>query len=287
MRSPHIEADVGLSGSGKFENYRRLTMTTQSVTSIADEQKKQPPGIHTLKENGDEDELSVSDQFADEEMRSNYAYPEDYKVKGITEQIAILRQLFPGIGFADEKIAEQPLPPNAEGWFAIPKWEKFAMTYGEAVEKVLAMIGSKRKFCNHREGQLGAGYLQQHAETVKAFQKLADQQKGHDILVVPAQFGLRHRGRSVRRAREIFTDDEFGLGAFAIGIMTLTHPERFVHWKQLHVNCAGDEFSPDADGDFSYAPIFRFSDGGVEFYAYWYFDTNENDGSASAFVSPQ
>jgi len=69
-------------------------------------------------------ELSVSNQFADEEVESSYAYPKGYKVKGITEQTNILRQLFPGIGFADEKLAEQPLPPNAEGWFAIPKWEK-------------------------------------------------------------------------------------------------------------------------------------------------------------------
>jgi len=162
-------------------------MTTQSITSITDGQKKQylrfvedaaeralketaldKDGIQKLIENGDEfqariitgiKELSVSNQFADEEVQSSYAYPKGYKVKGITEQTNILRQLFPGIGFADEKLADQPLPPNAEGWFAIPKWEKFAPTYGEAVEKVFAMIGSKRKFYNYRDGQLGADHL--------------------------------------------------------------------------------------------------------------------------------
>ncbi|MDO8561197.1 MAG: hypothetical protein Q7R91_03205, partial [bacterium] len=50
-------------------------------------------------------ELSVSNQFADEEVKSSYAYPKGYKVKGITEQTNILRQLFPGVGFADEKLA--------------------------------------------------------------------------------------------------------------------------------------------------------------------------------------
>ena len=230
-------------------------------------------------------ELTLSNQFADEEAQSSYAYPKGYTVRGITEQINILRQLFPGIGFADEKLADQPLPPNAEGWFAIPKWEKFAPTYGEAVEKVLAMIGSKRKFYNYRDGQLGAEYLRQHAKTAKMFQKLGDEQKDHDILVVPAQFGLRHKGRSVRRAREVFTANEFGLGAFAIGIMVLTHPERLVQWEQLHVDCAGDEFAPDADGDFSFAPIFCFNDGEVRFYAYWYDLALEDYGSASAFVS--
>ena len=288
-------------------------MTTQSITSITDGQRKQykrfvedaadkalaeagldKDGIQKLIENGDEfqarivtgiKELSVSNQFADEEVQSNYAYPKGYKVKGITEQTNILRQLFPGIGFADEKLAEQPLPPNAEGWFAIPKWQTLAPTYGEAVEKVLAMIASKRKFYNYRDGQLGAEYLRQHAKTVKMFQKLGDEQKDFDILVVPAQFGLRHKGRSVRRAREVFTANEFGLGAFAIGIMLLTHPEREVQWEQLHVDCAGDEFAPDADGDFSVAPIFFFSDGMVRFDAGWYDYASERYGSASAFVS--
>ena len=209
-------------------------------------------------------DLSVSDKYKDEEVQSNYAYPKGYKVKGITEQTNILRQLFPGIGFADEKIAEQPLPTNAEGWFAIPKWQTLAPTYGEAVEKVLAMIASKRKFYNYRDGQLGAEYLRQHAKTVKMFQQLGDEQKDFDILVVPAQFGLRHKGRSVRRAREVFAANEFGLGAFAIGIMLLTHPEREVQWEQLHVDCAGDEFAPEADGDFSRAPLFSvFNDGEV------------------------
>lgn len=231
----------------------------------------------------------LHNRFADEEVQSSYAYPKGYKVKGITKQTNILRQLFPGIGFADEKLAEQPLPPNAEGWFAIPKWQTLAPTYGEAVEKVLAMIASKRKFYNYRDGQLGAEYLRQHAKTVKMFQKLGDEQKANgqscDILVVPAQFGLRHRGRSVRRACEVFTANEFGLGAFAIGIMVLTHPERLVQWEQLHVDCAGDEFSPDAGGGFSGAPLFRFLDGRVEFGAGWFGSAGEFCGSASAFLS--
>ncbi|MDO8560753.1 MAG: hypothetical protein Q7R91_00890, partial [bacterium] len=227
----------------------------------------------------------VSNQFADEEVKSSYAYPKGYKVKGITEQTNILRQLFPGVGFADEKLAEQPLPPNAEGWFAIPKWQTLAPTYGEAVEKVLAMIASKRKFYNYRDGQLGAEYLRQHAKTVKMFQKLGDEQKDFDILVVPAQFGLRHKGRSVRRAREVFTANEFGLGAFAIGIMVLTHPERLVQWEQIHVDCAGDEFAPGADGDFSLAPLFNFYGGRVGFGAGWCGSAHGYCGSASAFVS--
>jgi len=42
---------------------------------------------------------------------------------------------------------------------------------------------------------------------------------------------------------------------------------------------------PDADGDFSNAPIFNFNDGKVKFNANWYNNANENYGSASAFLS--
>ncbi len=77
----------------------------------------------------------AGERYVDEEVESNYGYFSGYKPKGIIEQTNILRQFFPGIGSADEKLAEQPLPPNAEGWFAIPRWEKIAPTYGEAVGK--------------------------------------------------------------------------------------------------------------------------------------------------------
>jgi hypothetical protein len=116
------------------------------------------------------------------------------------------------------------------------------------------------------------------------FQTLGDEQKDHDILVVAAQFGLRHRGRSVRRAREVMQPNEFGLGAFAVGIMLLTHPERLMHYDDLYVDCAGDEYAPEADGGFSSAPFFDFDDGRVEFHAYWFAHAYDSYGSSSAFL---
>lgn len=41
---------------------------------------------------------------------------------------------------------------------------------------------------------------------------------------------------------------------------------------------------PDADGDFSNAPIFNFNDGQVKFDDNWVDNANANYGSASAFV---
>lgn len=238
-------------------------------------------------------ELSVSDKFADEEVKSSYGYPSGYKLKGLTEQTNILRQLFPGIGYSNLDLHERAatgklvLPANAEGWFAIPRWEKFAPTYGEAVQAVLAKLGSTRKFYNYRNDQLGSDRLRQNERTVKMFQTLGDQQKG-DIVIVPAQFGLLHRGRSVRRAREVFKTNEFGLDSFAIACLLLTHPERLVQWKQLHIDCVGDDYAPDAGGRFGSAPyfffLFLYYGDGVKFGAGWVGRAGGSFGSVSAFL---
>ncbi|MBU3935000.1 hypothetical protein KKC00_03500 [Patescibacteria group bacterium] len=228
---------------------------------------------------------SATNQFADEEVASSYGYLSGYKPKGITEQTNILRQLFPGIGYANEKLAEQPIPEGAEGWFAIPRWQKVAKTYPEAVQIVLDLIKKTRgKLYNWREGQIDSQHIRQSAKTAKMFQALGEQQKDNDILVVPCQFGLRHRGRSVCRAIEVMGADEFGLDAFSIGIMILTHPERLQHYDDLWIDCAGDEFSDGGGSSFGQAPYFNFNDGRVKFDADTVDSASEYCGSASALL---
>ena len=223
-------------------------------------------------------------QYSDEEVKSSYGYPSGYKPKGITMQTNKLRELFPGIGYANEKLAEGTLPENAEGWFAIPRWEKVAPTYGQAVQKVFDLIKKTRKvaFHNCREGELGSNQLRQSQKSTAIFQKLGDEQKEYDILVVPAQFGIRHRGRSVRRARALMNTNECGLGAFAIGIMLLTHPQRLQRYIDLWIDCGGDEFAPGAGGDFSGSSYFEFLGGRVQFDARGVGHAYDRFGSASA-----
>ena len=239
-------------------------------------------------------ELSVGYQFADEEVSSNHTYPEDYKPKGITEQIACLHELFPELGSAYEKLAKQPLPHAAEGWFAIPRWEKVASTYGEAVEKALNLIAKTRngklKLYKFREGGLGSRYLKQHERTVAMLKRLGETQSGYDILVIPTQFGLRHRGRSVRRAYKVFDVNEFGLGAFAVSIMLLMHPERLLYSYHLAITCAGDRYEvfPDIDKDeqFNYVPHFSISCKNDEVIADLCLDysARQDSGSATGFL---
>lgn len=287
------------STAGQIKQINRFG--SDAIEKVLGELGLDNPGAQRVIEHGDEfaeairtaalaslKDLSVSDKFKNEEVKSNYGYLSGYrKPKSITEQCNILRQIFPGVGFADEKLAEREVPANAEGWFAIPKWQTVAPTYSEAVQKVLDAIKKARngKFYNYRDGQINEERLRQTTKTASVFQKLSDEQKDHDILVVAGQFGLRHRGRSVRRAREVFSANELGLGAFAVGIMILTHAERLQNVDDLWIDCAGDEFDdPDADVRFARAPCFHFSDGKVKFDTHWFGYANDYFGSASAFV---
>lgn len=233
----------------------------------------------------------LTDKYKNEEVKSNYGYLSGYKKpKGVTEQTNLLRQLFPGVGFADENMA-RPDVANAEGYFAIPRWQSIAPTYGEAVQKVLDALSKayKGKFKNWREGQLGTDQLRQSAKSVAMWEQIGEAQKGFDILLVPAQFGIRHRGRSVRRAREVMESNEFGLGAFAVGIMLLTHVDRLKHYDDLWIDCAGDEFHDPrfSVAPFVHAPCFDFYDGLLRFGTAWSDRTRDNCGSASGWSVPQ
>lgn len=246
-------------------------------------------------------ELSTTNKFKDEEVDSDYGYPSGYAPKSVTEQCNRLRDLFPGVGYPNQDLLAQiekgdiELPNGAEGWFAIPNiWgsgrvltDLFGGGYAPAVQKMLDTIKTTRdgRFYNWRDGQIDSAHLRQTKRTEDFLAALSEAQGNPDILIVAAQFGIRHRGRSVRRAREVFALSEFGLGAFANGIMLLTHPERLQHYDDLWIDCAGDEFAPVADGDFSHAPLFVFRGGGVGFNASWAYDAGEGYGSASGFGS--
>lgn len=233
--------------------------------------------------------LATPNEYANEEVSSKYGYLSGYGApKSIADQLKILREYFPNLGSANEALAQQERPANSEGYFAIPAWQSIAATYNEAVVKVLDALKKQRKgkFANYRDGQLGPDQFRESDTKRLAFEQLRKAQQGYDVLVVAAQFGFRHRGRSVRRARAIMGGNEFGLGAFEIGIMLLAHPDRLMNFDDLWIDCAGDEYSPDAFGQFERAPYFCFSVGELEFDASWVSDAVGCYGSASGF-SPQ
>lgn len=306
--------------SGQEKQYRRLIEdAAQHGANLAlDKVPLDADGIQKLLGHGDEirtavaevivskiRELSVSNQFVSEETESSRTYPDGYSVKTLEVQTDIIRQALPELSLGmdvahhvthlNEFRTKTELPTGAEGFFFIPRWQKVAPTYGEALEKVLALLAKSRKFYNYRDGQLGEKQLRQSVRTSEMLAKLADLsaeasakvggQPG-DFIIIPAQVGMKHRGRSVRRAREIFTANEFGLDAFTIACILLAHPEREQMWEQLHIDCSGDEYSPFAGGRFDDAPYFRFNDGRLEFDTFWISNVNDFYASASGFLPP-
>jgi hypothetical protein len=233
-------------------------------------------------------DLSTNKRFASEKVRSTRIYPAGYNPRKISlaERIERLSELVSGIGSVKaNRMAEKPLPKGAEAWFAIPRWEIFGKTYGEAVKKVFK-ISAKARACAFSDCCCQDSYepfLRQHPRSVEMWAELYKQQKS-DLIVVPAQFGLRHRGRSVRRVREIFLANEFGLGIFATGIMLLTDPERLQGYTDLWINCAGDEYKPFFRRVWCHAPGWRFYRGTVQLCTGLDHEPHIFYGSATAFL---
>ncbi len=239
--------------------------------------------------------------YADEEggiSTDVRGYFSGHTPRPLCEQTDVLRKYFPRAGYANFSLVENvPLPEGAEGWFAIPRWERIAPTYCGAVEKVFRMLLRERagNFRNSGERALTSLNLRESEKTRHAFVDIEHAQAGCGILIVPAQFGMRHRYRSVRRARAIMPEREFGLGAFAVGVMLLTHPARLADYRDLGIECAGDEVGVnppgtptlgefnDADPGLPCVPHFRFLYNALEFGVGNTDIVSPHAGSASAF----
>ena len=104
--------------------------------------------------------------------------------------------------------------------------------------------------------------------------------------MVSAQFGLRHRGRSVRRVREILLGNEFGLDTFSIGVMLLTHSDRLKIFDDLSIDCAGDEFALNAGGMLFRAPFWVYRGAELRFGTRDVSVADACRGSVTGFIPP-
>jgi len=221
--------------------------------------------------------------YASEEAANPRRYPAAYRAKPIAEQLATLAILFPRLR-AGVVPAPASLPAGAEAWFVLPDWRRLAPLYNTALSEVLGVLARTRDTSLARLDRLGPDRLRQAERTI-ALGAALDPGPDLDYVVVAAQFGARHAGHSIRHAREMFAANEFGLGAFALSCLLMTHPDRLTQPDQLYVDGAGDEYSASDEAQYSEAPFFRFLDGRVGFGTSWIGYADPFFGSASAFVS--
>ena len=208
--------------------------------------------------------LTVVDDFAKEEVPSDFGYhASDPGARSLVDQYATLVRLFPQLRWYAANAAKQPLVSGAEGRYLVPRWQLIAPTYNEACVIVVDVLARVRgeSFTNCLKGALGPDRLRESKKKIRFFERLRAEQGNHDILVVQAQFGVRHRGRSVRRARFVMGENECGLGLFEVAIMLLLHADRLAHREELWIDCAGDEYTLDVGGVHASAPDFRCSCG--------------------------
>ena len=241
------------------------------------------------------------DEYAEQEIESISGYPSGYKLLDLSHQISLLCGLFPEIFVSSRtilvntnSIRSAGLPRFAEGWFAIPNWKKnpevFGSTYCEAVKRIISTIKSIRNYRSLAD-EMNDKYLRQSSRSEQFWNEIARTQGDANILIIPAQFGLRHRGRSTNRSRVIMEDMEyeFGLGVFAVGSMLLTHPDRIQDYDDLWIDCAGDEWFSDEEGNFSRSPCFEFDEenGMLSFDASNVYSVSAGYGAASGFLPKQ
>ncbi len=225
-------------------------------------------------------EFLISDDFSDEEVHSTHGYNTGYNhPRSIERQLELLKEYFPDIQF--EPLPEMGVrkPLDVEGLFLIPRWRLFGRTYGAAVERVFQRLKKERNgfFKNMCHKELDSKRLRQSKLTRDRMRALAEQQNHPKTLLLPAQFGVRHEGRSARRARVRFAENEFGVGVFATAIMLLLHSDRMGSQYDLSIMCVGDEYNRARGRRFEGVPMFRFDHetGVLEF----------TDGSASLALS--
>lgn len=167
--------------------------------------------------------------------------------------------------------------PKGNGYL-VPKWQTLSDDYVAALETVLSHLAATRPFYNYCSSNMpGFRETKEKAAAMKGLPEL---------VLLDAQLGTKYKGRSVNDTRSAFALGEFGLGAYEVACILLTHPEFLKSSEDLWIDCPGDEFKPSDESEFSLAPYFSFRGGELEFVRGWIDDAYGHCGSASA-VLPQ
>lgn len=239
---------------------------------------------------------------------SFFAYPEIYKgPREITEQIYKIAGIFDldprfalefvnNINQSRQGDAQSILPSGAEGWFAVPSLRGLNKKYFPHVSdpdeiycKSLKLAHVKlkesRNFYAYLPGGISKERLRILPSTLRGLGQIENSQKG-DILVIPAQLGLKHRGESPSLAKDTYSPNEYGLDSFSLCAILLTHPERLAGWNELGIECPGNVFDYYKSGLFTHTPTYSLRGTGVRAYHLWNWDGYANYGSAT-FYAPE
>lgn len=200
---------------------------------------------------------------------SGYSVSVDFR-----NQVDILRSYWPQLNpdpalrYIRDVYEKRKLPEWVEGLFVYIRSGFFSNRCDEELVEVLHAVTKSLggKFYNFlsSEDQIDlqhpyARYLRQSKPHRARLRISLNRQKKSDLLIIPAQFGIRYKGRSVEEVSESLLRDEDGIGVKDGATMLLTHPNRLQCNEDLSVDLLGDEVSPRGKcGPFSHVPFFSF-----------------------------
>jgi len=190
-------------------------------------------------------------------------------------------------------VKELVLPEGMDGFGVWPKFSAVAREsqapedwpiFNRAMHRFIqVMNGARSDFMNRLKDRIGPDHLRLHPKTQAAYQRLEQSQPG-DLLVAPVQTGLLYRGKSPRRALALMRENEFGIDPFALGCLTLTHPDRLTQ-DSLWADCPGAKCRPDAGRGFTGVPYWIFYDGRLRLDWLWHDCRLAHFGSVSGLLT--
>jgi hypothetical protein len=227
--------------------------------------------------------LSDSSLYSDQVVTSKYGYLSGYrKACPMDEQIALLRQYDWSrdvdwtLNEVQQQLLSGPVPQGSEGYFAVVFDQTMVTHYEEdpnidqsvPVTRVLEALYKQRNelVVNYRNNELDRTYYRRSKKSAEKMRKLWESQGSPSgILLIPAQLGIEHAGKSVLRVRRVIRGSEFLLDAYEVLQMVLTHENRLQHCDDLWIDLPGSEYSSDADGVFECALCVEFLGDGLKF----------------------
>lgn len=183
-------------------------------------------------------------------MKKELNYPRCYHPKDLWKQIEIINK-FVSIEVNEnfiERIMEVGLPDGAEALFVVPKMKE---SYARETKQALTFLEEQRRFYSHIE--VGQKKIRREDKTLRSLNVLSTAQKdAGDIIIIPGQFGINHLNKSVDLVRKEMAPNEFGLGAYEVAWMMITHKERENSINGVHVDCPGDTYASIYNPYFDY-----------------------------------
>lgn len=215
-------------------------------------------------------------------------YPSEYQGPlAIETQIEIIAETFcldplPALALVRNPV---DVPMQAEGLFAIPRFDKVAQDYEGAVRCAQSKI-------EHVPGlRIGSRdfvvqYLERGSRNALAYLTFVDRYCDSDILLVPAQFGRLHAGKPVEFVRRAADSSriEFGLGTFEVLCMLRTHPHRLSSNRALAIDVPGDNYFPFGRRTSYHAPIVDRNGDKIVIASALTSSADPNSGSATGFL---